>query len=333
MKRLLIIRFSAMGDVAMTVPVITSLALSHPDMQITVLTQQRMAALFSWMPDNVSVLGVNLRDYHGVTGLSQLFQRLKPYRFDAVADLHDVLRTKYLRMRFRLMRTRVAVIDKSRAERKALLGHGLDHEPLVPVTDRYAAVFQQLGLQLTADYVPPVVPEAMTIPLEVPQPAVGVAPFAAHKGKIYPLEMMREVVDMLVNRGYHVFLFGSGNDEAAAMASWERDGVVSVVGKIGGLRNELLLMSRLRVMVSMDSSNMHMAALMGTPTVSVWGATHPKAGFVAWNQPEDSILQLPMPCRPCSIYGKKPCSKGDYPCLRQISPQSVVELVMKYAAK
>ena len=117
------------------------------------------------------------------------------------------------------------------------------------------------------------------------------------------------------------------------MASWERDGVVSVVGKIGGLHNELLLMSRLRVMVSMDSSNMHMAALMGTPTVSVWGATHPKAGFVAWNQPEDSILQLPMPCRPCSIYGKKPCSKGDYPCLRQISPQSVVELVMRYAAK
>ena len=327
MKRLLVIRFSAMGDVAMTVPVITALALSHPDLQITVLTQQRIAPLFSWMPDNVSVLGVNLRDFHGVMGLSKLFQQLKSYHFDAVADLHDVLRTKYLRMRFRMQRTRVAVIDKSRAERKALLGHGMEHKALTPVMERYAAVFGELGLKLTATFQPPKIEQ---VPFEVSQPAIGVAPFAAHKGKIYPLKLMHEVVNMLTDCGYHVYLFGAGSDEAATLASWEREHVESVVGKLGGLHNELLMMSRLRVMISMDSSNMHMAAMMGTRTISIWGATHPKAGFVAWDQPIDSIVQVDMPCRPCSIYGNKPCSQGDYPCLRRIAPQSIVDLVKKY---
>ncbi|MBO4451490.1 MAG: glycosyltransferase family 9 protein [Bacteroidaceae bacterium] len=334
MNRLLIIRFSAMGDVAISVPVITSLALSNPELQVTVLTQQRMAPLFSWMPDNVEVLGVDLHHYHGIGGLGKLYGRLQEYHFDAVADIHDVLRTKYLRMRFRLQGTKVAVIDKTRAERKALLGHGMEHEALMPVTEKYAAVFRELGLKYTVSYTPPRIPESEQIfPFAVTSPAIGVAPFAAHSGKIYPLDMMKEVVDSLADSGMQVFLFGAGDQEKGILESWEREKVMSVVGKLGGLRQELILMSRLDMMISMDSSNMHMAAMMGTRTLSVWGATHPKAGFVAWNQLEESIVQVDMPCRPCSIYGSKPCVEGDYPCLRQISPQRIVDLVKKYEAQ
>ena len=299
MKRLLIIRFSAMGDVAISVPVITSLALSNPGIEVTVLTQQRMVPLFSWMPSNVEVLGVDLHRYHGIGGLGKLFHRLRGYRFDAVADIHDVLRTKYLRMRFLLQGTRVSVIDKSK-----------------------------LGLNLNASYTPPRIPkDELTFPFPIASPAIGVAPFAAHSGKIYPLEMMKQVVDSLADSGVQVFLFGAGDQEKDILESWERAGVISIVGKLGGLRNELILMSRLSLMISMDSSNMHMAVMMGTRTLSVWGATHPKAGFVAWNQPEDSIIQVDMPCRPCSIYGSKPCSKGDYPCLRESSPEKIVNKV------
>lgn len=320
-----------MGDVAITVPVITSLALAYPDLRITVLTKEYMAPLFSWMPDNVEIMGINLRDYHGIAGLNKLFRHLKSCRFDAVADIHDVLRTKYLRTRFRLQGTKVAVINKTRAERKALLGHGLDHDALMPVTEKYAAVFRELGLSFAVAYVPPHIPDhEITFPFPIDLPAVGVAPFAAHPGKIYPLELMKQVVDALADSGIRVVLFGAGDEERKVLASWERDNVVSVAGKLGGLRNELMLMSRLDLMVSMDSSNMHMAAIMGTRTLSIWGATHPKAGFVAWNQPEESLVQVPMQCRPCSIYGNKPCTKGDYPCLRQIAPQTIVDLVKKY---
>ena len=86
-------------------------------------------------------------------------------------------------------------------------------------------------------------------------------------------------------------------------------------------------MRQLDVMVSMDSANMHLASLVGTPVVSVWGATHPYAGFMGFGQKEENAIQLDMPCRPCSIYGNKPCHRGDYACLRDIAPARIINKV------
>ena len=88
-------------------------------------------------------------------------------------------------------------------------------------------------------------------------------------------------------------------------------------------------MSHLDVMVSMDSGNMHLASLTATPVVSIWGATHPFAGFMGWRQNPDNAIGLNLPCRPCSVYGNKPCLRGDYACLKNISPEMVLEKVVK----
>ena len=100
-----------------------------------------------------------------------------------------------------------------------------------------------------------------------------------------------------------------------------------VPGLLHGLREELILMSNLDVMVSMDSANMHLASLVGTTVVSVWGATHPYAGFMGWNQKEENAVQVTLPCRPCSIFGNKPCRRGDYACLRQIEPSDIIQKI------
>lgn len=92
-----------------------------------------------------------------------------------------------------------------------------------------------------------------------------------------------------------------------------------------GISGELALMNRLDVMVSMDSANMHLASLAGVPVVSVWGATHPYAGFMGWGQSIGNAVQIDLPCRPCSIYGNKPCLRGDYFCMKNISPEQIVE--------
>jgi ADP-heptose:LPS heptosyltransferase len=94
------------------------------------------------------------------------------------------------------------------------------------------------------------------------------------------------------------------------------------------MKEELALMSHLDVMVSMDSGNMHLASLVNTPVVSIWGATHPLAGFLGWNQSEKNVVQTDMPCRPCSVYGNKPCMRNDYACLNQITPESVVQRIL-----
>ena len=162
---------------------------------------------------------------------------------------------------------------------------------------------------------------------------MGIAPFAAHKGKIYPVEKMEQVVAETIRRhpSCRIFLFGGGSDEHRTLNAWaERyPNAINASALLGSLQQELILMSHLDVMVSMDSANMHLASVCGTRVVSVWGATHPFAGFVGWGQRESDTVQAAMPCRPCSIYGAKPCLRGDFACLSSIEPQMIVEKVEK----
>ncbi len=326
-------RFSAMGDVAMTVPVIHCLALQNPQLRITVMTRGRFAPMFHWMPANVEVKPVELEHYKGLTGLGRLYRELKERKYDAVADLHDVLRTKYLRMRFKMSGVKVATVDKGRAEKKAFMGHAQTHAPLKPMVERYADVFKQLGLSFTLDYkraFNPRMEDFSAVNKLVgikPQGArwIGIAPFAAHEGKIYPLDKMRQVAEALAERGCKVFLFGAGEKESNILKSWQKDNIIFLGKQLGGLHNEMLLMSRLDTMLSMDSANMHIAAIVGTPTVSVWGATHPGVGFKGWGATDESIVQLDLPCRPCSAYGNKPCAFGDLRCMTGMTPEMIIE--------
>ena len=334
-KRLLAMRFSAMGDVAMTVPVLHALATQHPDLRITMLTRTRLVPLFEWMPANVQVQGVDFAEKDGAAGLTKLYMSLRDGHFDAVADLHDVLRTKFLRTCFKVDGTRVATVDKKRKDRHALIGNGQTHEPLRPMTERYADVFRSLGLDvdLTQPMHIDLRSESMSAVWHLGghkqkgERWVGVAPFAAHAQKVYPLERMKQVVELLIADGCKVFLFGAGKAETEVLNSWTDENIITC-GTLGGLRGEMLLMSQLNLMISMDSANMHIASLMGVPVLSIWGATHPKAGFVAYGQTADSIVQLNLPCRPCSIYGNKPCHLGDMRCM-DIAPEDIANKALK----
>jgi ADP-heptose:LPS heptosyltransferase len=108
--------------------------------------------------------------------------------------------------------------------------------------------------------------------------------------------------------------------------------VTSLVSRFE-LKKELILMSHLDVMLSMDSANMHLAFLTHTPVVSIWGATHPYAGFSGLQVEGSEIVQVPMDCRPCSIYGNKPCYKGNYECMYNIQPQDIAATVMNVCKK
>ena len=159
---------------------------------------------------------------------------------------------------------------------------------------------------------------------------IGIAPFAKHKGKIYPPELMEKVIaDLSQIVHAKIFLFGGGKEEQEILGSWAQkyERVVSLADKRYGFPAEMALMSHLDVMVSMDSANMHLASLVGTTVVSIWGATHPYCGFKGWRQNEGNMIQLPMTCRPCSVFGNKPCHRGDYQCLAGIPSQVVIDKI------
>lgn len=310
MTRLLVIRFSALGDVAMLVPVVRAAAEQNPDMEITVLSQQRTADLFADMPANVIFRGVNLKQQ----SLREIVAGLGTY--ELVADMHGVWRSLYVRWRMRMKGAKVACIDKGRLSKRRLV-RGRIHEPLKHTTERYADVLAALGIT-----VGPGLKSGMTSVTD--RSAIGIAPFAAHKGKIYSLDRMECVVQILSERGEHVILFGGGKNEQEVLESWAKKykGVESVAGK-KTLSEELELMRGLRVMLTMDSANMHLASLVGTRVVSIWGATHPNAGFLGIGQSEKDCIQRDIPCRPCSIYGNKKCKFGDCRCM-DISPEEIV---------
>ena len=125
-----------------------------------------------------------------------------------------------------------------------------------------------------------------------------------------------------------IFLFGGRGYEQAILEEWafQYPRVKSVAGRYS-LDKELMLISQLDLLLCMDSANMHFASLAGTRVVSIWGATHPYAGFYGYGQKPEDAIQAKLDCRPCSIYGQKPCLHGDWACLKQIKPEQITEKI------
>ena len=341
-EHVLVIRFSALGDVAMAVPVVWALATQYPDIRVTVLSRAFARPLFSDLAPNVNFMEADLKhEYRGMRGLNALYRRLVAKQFTMVADLHNVLRSEYLRMRFNVGRYHVEHIKKHRKQRRQLTkSHKKTMQPLPSSFKSYAEVFERLGYPVDItrfhSIFPPEGGNLNMLPKEIgPKKSfeqwIGIAPFAAHEGKVYPPRLMEQVIQQLQQKypKARIFLFGRGSQENEYFSLWtERyPQCLSVCQYCESMYQELILMSHLDTMLSMDSANMHLASLTGIPVVSVWGATHPMAGFLGFNQSEDNIIQLDLDCRPCSIFGNKACRRGDYACLHNIPPERIVERI------
>ena len=330
----LVTRFSAVGDVAMTIPILYSVARSYPQCRFVFVSRVRLGQFFINKPQNLLFRGVNPDEYKGVAGLRKLYSELREeFAPQYFADLHDVLRTKILRVFFALDGLRTERVMKGRVQKWQLV-RGIKKEQLLSTFSRYSDVFARLGFPVAPEFTSLFSGKASiddfssVLPSKGDDKWVGVAPFARHKGKIYPIELMRKVVEKLSQNGVKVICFGNGAQEELVINSWCRDfdNVISFIGKCG-FEGELRLISNLDLMLSMDSANMHMTSLVNTPVLSIWGATSPLAGFLGWGQKEEDCIQLPLDCRPCSIFGDKPCKLGNYKCM-DIQPQAVVDRIM-----
>ena len=299
-----------MGDVAMTVPVLRALTLKYPELRITVLTRAFFKPFFRDL-ENVDVFSADLKGQHkGVFGLYKLARALNKKPFYMVADLHNVLRSKILKKLISCKR--FISIDKGRKEKK-LLTSGKVFKQLKTTHQRYADVFEGLGYKV--DLSNPSFPKTVVLSPKLqkllgdnPIKTIGIAPFAAHEGKMYPLKLMKHVIENL-SKDYRVVLFGGGKDESEILKEYENnfDNTFNLAGKVS-LDEEMDVISNLDVMLSMDSGNAHIAAMLGVKVITIWGVTHPFAGFAPFNQPENNGLvanRTKFPLIPTSVYGNK----------------------------
>ncbi len=332
-----IIRLSAMGDVAITVPVILALTAQYPEVKITVVSRPFLKPIFENIP-NVKFFSAHThREHKGLLGLFRLYRDLKSHRITAIADLHNVLRSKVLRFLFALSGKKVAFTDKGRSEKGALTSlTNKKFQPLKTMVERHLETFKNLGytINLQTPYFlkPVVIPKKATQILgDKTGKWIGIAPFAHYSGKTYPIDLMRKVIEELSNKeGFKILLFGGDSDfERLETLVNGKFNVYNFAKKIS-FKEELQLISNLDVMLSMDSGNAHLAALFGVKTITLWGATHPYAGFAPYNQPTENCLVADRdqyPLLPTSVYGNKKVA-GYEDAMRSIPVDRIVARVL-----
>ena len=324
---LLVFRFSSLGDVALVVPALKSVLDTHPGVRITLVTRPFFFPLFEELPRLKLVALHTKAEHKGFLGLFRLFRQLSDQdKFDAIIDLHNVLRTKVLRLMFAMLGKRAFIYRKNRKGRAELTAKSDKiRKELTHTVEEYLNVFRKAGLEVSLSP-----PPWRTKRSEFKKELIGFAPLASNRQKTWPIRHARTLLERL-NRNYDVRLFG-GPDERKTLHELAEDlDRVIVVPAEGGLAADLDRISELRCMITMDSANLHLAAIQGVPTISIWGATHPDAGFRPLG-PDHTILQRSveeLPCRPCSIYGNKRCHRGDWACMERLEPTEVEKALIQ----
>ncbi|MBK1894722.1 glycosyltransferase family 9 protein [Chryseobacterium sp. YIM B02567] len=305
----------------MTAPVFREFLEQNPDVEIVMVSRKNFESLFIDIP-NVIFKGINLDDYKGFFGLNRLANQLiKEFHPDYIANLHDVIRTKVLDKIYRRKGYKVFKINKGKEEKETLTDiWNLNKVQLRRTVERYADVFREMGFEVTLSN--------KLRPIANEKSGIGFAPFAQHKGKMLPLEKSYELVKVLAKKE-KVYFFGGGKNETETLEKWENEipNTQSLSGKLN-LKQELDKIAELELMISMDSANMHLASLVGTRCVSIWGSTHPYAGFLGFGQSENDVVQIKdLTCRPCSVFGDKECFRGDWACLEELNIQKIIEKI------
>lgn len=321
----------------MTVPVIRAFVKQQPDVKITFISRPFFKPFFDGIP-NLEFFAFDAKERHkGFLGLMRLFNDLRELDIDAFADFHNVLRSKFVRKLFALSGKKVASMDKGRAEKKALTrAENKIFKPLTSMFERHVKVFQELGFQI--DLSNPIFPSKQKMDQEIidligekNQNWIGIAPFAQYDSKVYPQDLMQKVIDLLdENPNNKILLFGGGNKEIQILNQFAegKENVIVIAGKIT-FKQELQLISNLDVMLSMDSGNAHIASMLGIKVITLWGATHPYAGFLPFNQALESTLvsdRNQFPKLPTSVYGNKKM-EGYEDVMRSIKPEEIVEKI------
>jgi ADP-heptose:LPS heptosyltransferase len=325
-----------MGDVALAVPAVKAALDTYPDLKITFVSHKEFAPFFEGM-ERLSYFGTDFKlDYKGFLGIIRLsFQLMRLGPFDTVLDLHSVIRSWLITAHFSAIGIPVFRINKGRNDKKAITRiHHKIFKRLKPSYNRYLDVFEKAGFPVSLSDGPWIMDKEfphsfLKDKLLLPKNKVwmGIAPFAKHKNKLWPENKSEQLIQELAESGHIVFLFGGGLEEKKKLEdlAGKSPNVFSLAGKLS-LNNELALMREMDLMVTMDSSNLHMASLVGTPVVSIWGPTHSHTGFEPLGENKNLKVEIDpsvLTCRPCSVFGNKPCFRGDYACLNWIEVTDV----------
>ncbi len=314
--KILVLRFSSIGDIVLTSPVVRALATQLPGAEVHFATKAAFGALFDANPYVAKV--------HLLTGsLSQLVAVLRAERFDHIVDLHNNLRTRLLTLQLGVPVTR---FDKLNGLKWLLVRFKINRLPLVHIVQRYLAAAAPLGIQDDGRGLDYFIPPAQEVPLTA-LPAthragyVAVVIGAAHATKRLPPEKLIELCEQLAQP---LVLVGGPDDAPVAellelyFQAKPGDGRTRIFNACGrfSLHGSASLVRQAQRVVTHDTGLMHIAAAFQRPIVSIWGNTVPEFGMTPFHTDFRVLEVSGLPCRPCSKIGYAQCPKGHFRCMR-----------------
>jgi heptosyltransferase-2 len=315
-----VVRFSSLGDVVLTLPVVHGLRRAFPQSRLRYWVKEEFADLvrFDSAVDHVRILE---RDARRVEDLVSMGAELEDD--DLVVDLHANARSRVLTFR---QRATVLRVPAYRLRREALVRARWLRRPLPPpVLERYAETLAPIGVPIEGT--PRVACGADAEAWAEAQPgagAVACCPGARHFTKRWPQEHWIGLDDALRERGIPRIYFSLAAERAALpalAARVESDPAASWCCE--RLPRMGALFSRCRAAVSSDSGLMHLAAARGLRVVAMFGSTDPRLGFAPAGSGH-AVLCRREPCQPCSVHGRPACPREHFDCMRKLLPSDVL---------
>jgi heptosyltransferase-2 len=316
---ILVVRFSSLGDVVLTTPLLRALRRRHPGASVTFVVSARFADLLAGNPGVTRVVAVPPDE-----AVAALARRLAPGGFDVQIDLQDSWRSRRLRRR---LGGRWGTVNRRRGARLLLIWFGMDrYGTIVPMAERYVGAAR--ALDLTPDGGPP---EVFPQPADEAQAArlappgfVALAPGAGHASKRWPPAHWHALAHRLLAAGHTVVAVG----DEAERGLLEAPGVVPAYGL--PLLVTAALLQRARVVVANDSGLLHLATAVGRPVVALVGPTVRAFGFFP-HAARAEVLERALACRPCSPFGSDHCPLGHHRCMIEIAPAAVWDALERVA--
>ena len=325
MKKILIIRFSSIGDIVLTTPVIRCIRKQIPDAVIHYLTKEKFKPILEYNPYIDAIFTIE-------KDVDEVLSDLKAERYDFIIDLHNNLRSWRVKM---ALHSPSKAFNKLNFQKWVRVNLRINILPAVHIVDRYLNAASPLGIindGLGLDFFldPKMSKTSLSLPESFHKCYLAIVIGGQHKTKMYPND---QLIELCKNLNKKIVLLGGPDDfdNGTMIAKEAGEHVFNACGKYNLMESGWLLQDASHVITN-DTGLMHIAAALNKNITSIWGNTIPEFGMYPYFQKESNATNEMVEvknlyCRPCSKIGYKQCPKGHFRCMKEIKPQTIIDTI------
>lgn len=327
--KILIIRFSSLGDVLLTTPIIRTIRNNYPSAEIHFLTKKQFAPILENNPNINQIIKYDSQTER----FKNIIKKIAKNRYDLIIDLHSKLNSFLIKL---FSGNCKKITYNKRHFYRWRLTHKSLSKNLAPITSTvslYFTALDKLGIELDCEKLDIFLPDNQDeiyseFRIKNSELRISISPGVTHFTKQYPAKYYSQLIDIMINKfNAQVILLGNEYEKSLTIqiANNCKNKILDLSGKTGIMEMAVIIKNS-DLFISGDCGPMHIAGALNKPQIAIFGSTHPKLGFTPIN-PNSVIIQKEMSCRPCALHGRDNCPKGHFKCMMDIKPEEIFEKI------